>query len=479
LSCQPKSNGPEAKCLELVNSLPEMIFEVDQEMNIIFANVKSFEITGYSQEDFAKGFKMPQLIAPEDLERAKNNMEKVFSGGNTKGNEYTFIKKDGSRFFVSVSAVPIIHEGKRIGGRGIITDITETKKIETQLKLFSNAIQTSVDGIIIRTNSAITYVNDALLKMYGSTDKNELIGKHVLQLVDESDQERANQNYIHHQKTGQGWTSQYTAVIKDGSKLPVEITEALIKDENGVGIGHIDIIRDLSQRVRNEEKLKEANQKIELINEKLLVVGGLVRHDIANKLSAIDCSLYLAKKTGKIEDLLREVEVASGQIKRILAFSKDYETLGTEELTYINVGYVFDGVISLFPDLSGIKITNNCVELSVLADSLLKELFYNLVDNTRKYGEKTTQIKISFTDDGQCMNLIYEDDGVGISLDQKPKLFTKGFGRGTGLGLHLIKKTLEVYGWQIQETGTPQKGAKFEITIPKNNQDKINYQIQK
>jgi signal transduction histidine kinase len=81
-------------------------------------------------------------------------------------------------------------------------------------------------------------------------------------------------------------------------------------------------------------------------------------------------------------------------------------------------------------------------------------------------------------DDG--VRLIYEDDGVGISQENKLKLFTEGFSTGgsTGFGLFLIKKMIEVYGWTIQETGESGKGAKFTITIPKINQNgKENFQI--
>jgi signal transduction histidine kinase len=99
------------------------------------------------------------------------------------------------------------------------------------------------------------------------------------------------------------------------------------------------------------------------------------------------------------------------------------------------------------------------------------------VDNTLKYGEKTSQIKLSHVHNEGNLKLIYEDNGVGIPPDMKTKLFTKGHGKGTGLGLYLIKKTLEVYGWQIQETGTERKGAKFEITIPEKNRNKPNYKL--
>ena len=94
-------------------------------------------------------------------------------------------------------------------------------------------------------------------------------------------------------------------------------------------------------------------------------------------------------------------------------------------------------------------------------------MFYNFIDNTRKYGEKATTIKVYFEEDLSGRKLIYEDDGVGIASENKPKLFTEGFSTGgsTGFGLFLIRKMMEVYGWKITENGEPGKGAKFTITI--------------
>jgi len=157
-----------------------------------------------------------------------------------------------------------------------------------------------------------------------------------------------------------------------------------------------------------------------------------------------------------------------------------YEQLGVEELTYINVEAKINEATSLFSG-SLPKIINECHGLTVLADSFLRQLFYNFIDNTRKYGQKTTTIKIHYEKaDQDSLKLVYEDDGVGVSLENKTYLFKEGFttGGSTGFGLFLTKKMMDVYGWQIQENGTPGEGAKFNISIPKlNKHGKENYRI--
>jgi signal transduction histidine kinase len=63
--------------------------------------------------------------------------------------------------------------------------------------------------------------------------------------------------------------------------------------------------------------------------------------------------------------------------------------------------------------------------------------------------------------------LFYEDNGVGIPLNEKKKIFAKGYGKGTGLGLFLIEKMCKTYGWKIIETGTFGKGVQFRFEVPK------------
>lgn len=334
-------------------------------------------------------------------------------------------------------------------------------------KLFMLAVEMSYDGIVIGDAAGnITYVNESILRMLGSNDKNDIIGKHVLDFTADFDKQRATERSIESIKTGQGWTGQFTVLTSKGEKLPIELTATPIKDENGVVIGFIDIIRDIRERAQTEENLKEAHHKLELANEKLLVVGGLVRHDIANKISILNMNAYLARKKGSLEHLLEATAMVSAQINRTLGFSKDYEMLGKEELSYVNVGRVFNEVLARFPGLD-LQVVNDCGGLDVLADSLLSELFYNLIDNTLKYGKTTRQIRLSYNQCKDHLKLIYEDDGAGIPDDMKQKLFTKGFGKGSGLGLYLIKKTLEVYGWQIQETGTEGKNASLRLRFRK------------
>ena len=232
--------------------------------------------------------------------------------------------------------------------------------------------------------------------------------------------------------------------------------------------------KDLTANLTQMVKLKTA--ELETINEKLRVIGGLTRHDVRNKLSAITGNAYLAKKelagNGKALGYLGEMETAVNQVVEIFDFAKTYEMLGVEKLVYVDVEKTVDEAISLLPELNHIKIINDCRGLAVLADSLLRQLFYNLIDNSLKHGEKLSWIRVHYEEKkGGHLDVIYEDNGAGIPPAAKPKLFNEGHttGKGSGYGLYLIKKMMEVYDWAIEETGEQGKGAKFVVTMPETN----------
>jgi signal transduction histidine kinase len=216
----------------------------------------------------------------------------------------------------------------------------------------------------------------------------------------------------------------------------------------------------------------------------LLVIGGLTRHDVQNKLMVVKGNTFLLrKKIGNNPELtpyLNSIDKALLDTERLFEFSRLYEKIGSEQIKEINVEQSFEEAISFFENLENKDVTNECHGLIILADSLLTQLFYNLIDNSLKHGEKVTKIRLSFLTSKNSTDLVYEDDGLGIPKDIKSKLFTKGFttGNGSGNGLALIKQIVDVYGWNIQEIGEPGKGAKFLISIPMVNLNgKVNYHI--
>ncbi|MEN6342656.1 MAG: HAMP domain-containing sensor histidine kinase, partial [Methanospirillum sp.] len=99
---------------------------------------------------------------------------------------------------------------------------------------------------------------------------------------------------------------------------------------------------------------------------------------------------------------------------------------------------------------------------------LFDKVFYNLIDNALRYGGPgLTMIRVSSKESAAGLITVCEDDGVGISEEDKQHLFVRGFGKNTGFGLFLSREILGITGISIRENGEPGKGARFEMTVPK------------
>ena len=169
-------------------------------------------------------------------------------------------------------------------------------------------------------------------------------------------------------------------------------------------------------------------------------------------------------------------------IEAIFDFAATYERIGLEKLLPLDVERVIKQAVSLFADTPSVRIINECQGLTVLADSLLSVVFYNLIENSLKHGEKTSKIRIYYREENVGnLKLFYEDNGIGVPDAIRPKLFTEGLstGKGTRYGLFLIKKVSEFYGWKIEETGKMGQGAQFTITVSEKDEPKKKYWIEK
>jgi signal transduction histidine kinase len=178
----------------------------------------------------------------------------------------------------------------------------------------------------------------------------------------------------------------------------------------------------------------------------------------------------IRKKSSENPQLQQYLDSIDSEIKaaqRLFELSSLYENIGVEQQHEIDVETCFTEAVKLVPNLK-INVINNAKGLKVTADSLLKQVFYNFIDNSLRHGQKVTEVMLSYHVKAGETLLVYSDDGMGVSEDNKPRLFTEGFptAKGTGLGLAMIRKILQVYGWKIRETGVSGKGVKFEITIP-------------
>ncbi|MGB8779530.1 MAG: PAS domain S-box protein [Candidatus Bathyarchaeia archaeon] len=355
------------------------------------------------------------------------------------------------------------------------------QEIQESQQKFEKLFMANPEAMVYMDSSFhILEINPRFTKLFGYSPA-EVIGKHINDIIVPMDRMEQARMFDERASKGETYHEDTVRKRKDGTLIPVAFSTAPIV-VGGQVISHTAVYKDISQLKKAEEGLREALKRLEAMNEKLRVVGRLSRHDVRNKLSAVVGNAYLTKKklpaNSEALNYVAEIEKAVQQAVRIFDFARAYEMLGAEELVYVGAEKTINEAVSLFSDMYSAKVTNECYGLQLLADSLLRELFYNLIDNSLKYGKKITQIRIFYEKSEDQLRLVYEDDGVGITPGEKLNLFKEGIGKGTGYGLYLIKKMMEVYGWTIQDTGQPGQGARFLITIPAiNEKGKANYKL--
>jgi len=215
--------------------------------------------------------------------------------------------------------------------------------------------------------------------------------------------------------------------------------------------------------VRSQQELKKTNTKLNLLSS-------VTRHDISNQLLALSGFLELSRQalgnTKRAEDLIGREERIANTIAHQIQFTGDYEMMGIKEPEWQNVGSIVRKAAAALP-VQNIRVRVASQQLEIFADPLLIKVFYNLIDNSLKYGGAgLTTISVTSRESPDGLSLLFEDDGTGIPDAEKPRLFERGFGKNTGLGLFLSKEILSITGISIRETGEPGKGARFEMVLP-------------
>jgi PAS domain S-box-containing protein len=233
-------------------------------------------------------------------------------------------------------------------------------------------------------------------------------------------------------------------------------------DSAGTITGSIESIRIVTDRKREEVAFKTANKKITMLNS-------ITRHDILNQLLALRGYLELSKQKNndpRIAEFINKEEKAAEAIQLQIEFTRTYQDIGTQAPKWQNLEEIIgSAIVQLKPVITEMNFTLNDGE--IFADPLLEKVFYNLMENSLRHGDHVTRIDFSAQETENGLIVSYSDNGVGITTDDKKKLFRKGFGKHTGLGLFLSSEILAITGITICETGEPGKGARFEMTVPK------------
>jgi PAS domain S-box-containing protein len=319
--------------------------------------------------------------------------------------------------------------------------------------------ENSMDAILLTSpDGSIQAANPAACAMFQRTEE-EIIRCGRNSVVDVTDS-RLSLALEERARTGR-FKGELTFLRKDGTRFPGEISSNIFTDRTGQKRTSM-IIRDITERRKQEQALQIANQKLNLMN----IVAW---HDIYNKITGVRGYVELSRKfiTDPVaeEFRTREEEILK-VIQQLISYTKEYQEMGQQVPRWQSLGIFLDNV-RLTGVAGSICITNEAENLELYADPVIEKVFWHLIDNSVKHGKKVTEIRITARESASGCTVTYQDNGVGIPENKRKDLFTKSFGKVTGFDLFFVHDVLDISGMMIDETGEEGKGVRFEITVPK------------
>ena len=485
----------------LLYSSPAMIYSCkpygDYGATFMSKNIEA--ILGYKAEDFLSipGF-WANHIHPEDAPRVFADLSALFEQ-DTHQHEYRFLHHDGHYIWMRDELRLVRDEqGTPIEIVGYFADITDIKRAESALKQQLAAIEAAIDGIAIIKEDNYLYVNQAHLKLFGYDRPIELLGKSWKLLYTTQELERFEQEVFPVLGRDRAWQGEAIATRKDGSTFAEGLSLTLTED----GL-LICVCRDISDRKQYEAQLKQTNQELTRATRLKDEFLANMSHELRTPLNAIlgmteglqegvfgivnepqIKALQTIDRSGShllelINDILDVAKIESGQMEL------DCTLVSVNHLCQSSLAFIKQQAMQKRIQLT-IEQPPNLPDLFI-DERRIRQVLINLLNNAVKFTPAGGQITLkisrqllltdSYSADSLPQNYLriaVIDTGIGIAPEDINKLFQpfiqidSALNRqytGTGLGLALVKRIIQLHGGQVLLTSEIGVGSCFAIDL--------------
>jgi PAS domain S-box-containing protein len=483
----------EKQLASIFDTVADSIFvlEVKNETDFLFTSVNpAFLLTSGLEYDQVVGKRMNDILPETSLNHVMEKYKKAIETKKIVSWEETSDYPSG-RLTGAVSIAPIFDEaGNCIKIIGSVHDLTERKKADKALIESENYLRTIVETEpecvkLIGINGELQSMNPAGLAMIEADNLEQVKGRSILGIIDTPYREafkKLTQNIF----KGKSGKMEFEITGLKGTHRWLETHAVPLKNAEGKIISLLGVTRDITERKKAEDELKKYADELEISNKELEHFAYAASHDLQEPLRMVSSFLNLVEKRIDVhlDDTTRQyINFASDgaeRMKRLIQDLLQYSRVGRnkENFASIDLNEVVQNVTHVLDEKikkNSALITRKTLPVITANKTLITHLFVNLVNNALKYhnGEQT-KIEIGSIEEPVNHILYVKDNGIGID----PKFFemifiifkrlhTKKEYSGTGIGLAISKKIVEIHKGKIWVESEPGKGSTFYFSIPK------------
>jgi PAS domain S-box-containing protein len=483
----------------LIEASPDALVTVDPDLVITDLNEQMVRLTGYTKK-YLIGSRFPELFT--DASRAEHGVKKALEEGMVSNYELILRKRSGQKIPVSLNAGTAYDMAGNV--RGVLAaarDITEQKKLEGQLRESQNynrgLVESNIDALM--TTDVLGIITDVNRQMEVLTglSRDQLIGTPFKKyFTDPNKAEEGIRTVLSENKVTD---FELTISTPSGRSVDVSYNATTFRDTEGRLKGVFAAARDVTEQNKLRQQIEQRNRELEIQNQRVQEANRLKSEFLANM--SHELRTPLNSIIGFSEFLLSQGENGLNAEQR--EYLDDILNSGNHLLQLINdvldLAKVEAGKMELSPELfsarraveevcsvvkplveqKGIQLSAEVADEieSVSLDPLrFKQVLFNLVSNAVKFTDSGGRVDITLAPQSEKMFLLrVTDSGIGIAREDIPRLFREfeqldaGPGRrfqGSGLGLSLTKKLVELHGGTIDVSSEVGKGTVFTVLLP-------------
>jgi PAS domain S-box-containing protein len=494
----------------IADSSPNILYLYDVDQNRSIYNSRSLTtILGYTSLELSiMGDNFPMLFHPDDQETVIKHLEEtaLMNDREISYVEYRIQHKNKEWLWFSSHATVFKRDlsGKTQQILGVAQNISDRKQAEDNLKRQLAAVEASIDGISILKNEEYIYVNNAHLKLFGYSSPEELLTKNWRVLYSSDVLKWFEKDIFPLLKQQKFWRGETIGLRKDGTTFNQEVSFTVTEDGDYICISQDISERQaaLQERQQAEIQLRQTNEQLAIANAQLARASRLkdeflanMSHELRTPLNSIlGMSEVLQEQTfGELNEqqnqalrlIYRNGKHLLELINDILDLSKIEAGKLDLECSPVSVNELCQHSLSFVKQQAHQKNIRLSYQIEDVTEALnvderrIRQVLINLLNNAVKFTSEGGRVRLEVTGDLDEKRVRFSviDNGIGIALEDQARLFqvfvqidsrlSRRY-EGTGLGLVLVKKLVEMHGGTVTLDSQPGKGSCFTVALPWN-----------